>query len=153
MTIFKSPNQINQRDRNKKSIFLAGSIDNGLAEDWQTKCEKSLEKYYHLLNPRVTNWNKAWKMQAEDVHFSQQVNWELNGLEKADMVLMHFLSKSKSPISLLEFGLMAQSKKMIVVCGTEFWRKGNVDIVCQRYDIPQYKSLDDAINELKRMAI
>jgi hypothetical protein len=49
---------------------------------------------------------------------------------------MYFDPNTKSPISLLELGLFAQSKKLIVCCPRGFWRKGNVDITCDRYGIP-----------------
>jgi hypothetical protein len=39
--------------------------------------------------------------------------------------------------------------KMHVVCPPGFWRKGNVDIVCLRYDIPFYTSLSDAIHAIE----
>jgi hypothetical protein len=73
------------------------------------------------------------------------VNWELNALEQADVVIMFFAANTKSPISLLEFGLHAQSKKMLVVCENGFWRKGNVDVVCQRYNIQQYENLNELL--------
>lgn len=30
-----------------------------------------------------------------------------------------------------------------------FWRKGNVDIVCDRYNIPLFVNLNDSINHMK----
>ena len=61
---------------------------------------------------------------------------------------MYFDPNTKSPISLLELGLFAQSKKLIVCCPEGFWRKGNVDIVCDRYNIPNYDSLEKLLNYL-----
>ena len=60
-----------------------------------------------------------------------QVEWELEGLELCDIIIMYFDSNTKSPISLLELGLFAHKKKMIVFCPNGFWRKGNVDVVCK----------------------
>ena len=61
---------------------------------------------------------------------------------------MYFDPNTTSPISLLELGLHAKSKKMIVCCPEGFWRKGNVDIVCENFYIPTFNSLDELIKSL-----
>ena len=38
----------------------------------------------------------------------------------------------------------------MVVCEDDFWRKGNVDVVCNRYNIDQYQSMDQVIKEITR---
>lgn len=58
---------------------------------------------------------------------------------------MYFDPKTKSPISLLELGLFARTGKLIVVCPKGFWRKGNVDIVCKRYEVKQVETIEEAI--------
>ena len=65
------------------------------------------------------------------------------------MLVMNILEESLSPITLLELGLYANSGKMIVSCHEEFWRKINVDVVCDRFNIPRYDNFDDAITKLK----
>lgn len=50
-----------------------------------------------------------------------------------------------SPISLLEFGLYAKSGKLKVVVDQAFWRKGNIDIVCQKYNIEQFQTIDEIL--------
>ena len=80
--------------------------------------------------------------------FKEQVVWELNALEQADSIIMFFAKNTQSPISLLELGLFAHSNKMKVVVEDGFWRKGNIDIVCERYHIQQYDSLDILLDEL-----
>ena len=54
-----------------------------------------------------------------------------------------------SPISLLEFGLHARSGKMVVFCPEGFWRKGNVDIVCERYGIPQVEEMEELVTLIR----
>ena len=79
-----------------------------------------------------------------------QVNWELSHLEESDFIIMNILGTSKSPISLLELGLFAHSKKISVVCDSTFYRYDNVSITCKRYGIPLYKTLDELLaNEIK----
>jgi len=37
----------------------------------------------------------------------------------------------------------------MVCCPEGFWRKGNVDIVCQRFGIRQFLKLEDVIGFIK----
>ena len=60
---------------------------------------------------------------------------------------MYFDPETKSPITLLELGLYARSGKLVVCCPHGFWRRGNVDIVCDRYGVDQVKLLDTLIME------
>ena len=135
---------------NNTSIFLAGSIEMGVAEDWQSKVIEAFEGCYNIdiLNPRRTDWDSSWEQKITNPQFHEQVSWELDCLEKCDIILMHFSPGTQSPISLLELGLF-HTKKMVVCCPEGFWRKGNVDIVCERYSIPVLESLDDAIQGIK----
>lgn len=60
---------------------------------------------------------------------------------------MYFAPNSKSPISLLETGLFKD--KLLVCCPEGFYKKGNIDIVCKRNNIPQINDLNKAIKEIK----
>ncbi|MBQ0740161.1 nucleoside 2-deoxyribosyltransferase domain-containing protein, partial [Aquimarina celericrescens] len=75
---------------------------------------------------------------------------ELDALEQADRIIMYFDPATKSPISLLELGLFAKSGKLLVCCPKGFWRKGNVDIVCERYKVDQVNNLEELIDEVKK---
>jgi hypothetical protein len=143
--IYKPPFNISFRDFNKKSIFLAGTIEMGASEDWQYELGIKLSSEWNVFNPRRDGWDPTWEQKFENPQFSQQVRWELDALDKADVIVIYFLPETKSPISLLELGLYASSGKVHVICPDGFWRKGNVDIVCSIYDIPQYESINDFI--------
>ena len=134
------------------SIFLAGSIEMGTAEDWQTQVIKSItDNNVVFLNPRRTDWDSTWKQEITNPQFFEQVTWELDRLGNCDMIFLYLDPKTKSPISLLELGLHAKSNKMIVCCPEGFYRKGNVDIVCKRNSIPIYDNLENAIKALKNL--
>ena len=140
MSVFLPPANIALRDAKRPSVFLAGSIEMGAAENWQTDMSFFFQKLgFDVFNPRRDDWDSSWEQKYENPQFYQQVTWELNALEKADLIVMYFAPNTKSPISLLEFGMFAKiGSKMRVICPEEFWRKGNVDIVCDRYGIPLY---------------
>lgn len=139
---------------NTYAIFLAGSIEGDTAANWQEEITTALSSEDVLiLNPRRDSWDASWKQEITNTQFKEQVEWELDGLDHSDLVVMYFDKNTKSPISLLELGLYAASGKMVVCCPKGFWRKGNVDIVCARYNVPQvenFKSLIDYVkNNLK----
>lgn len=134
---------------NLPSIFLAGSIEMGLADDWQSKIVDAL-KYEDVLifNPRRIDWDSSWEQSIDNPQFTEQVNWELDMLTVADRIVMYFDPNTKSPISLLELGLFVTKKNMLVCCPPGFWRKGNVDIVCDRFNIPVYEDIESLITAL-----
>ncbi len=137
-------------DKVKKveSIFLAGTIDMGNSIDWQQQVIDALQNEDVIIyNPRRPDWDSSWKEDINEPNFNHQVNWELSCLEKADLVLMYFAPNSKSPISLLETGLFKE--KLLVCCPKGFYKKGNIDIVCKRYNISQINNLQEAIQEIK----
>jgi len=118
-------------------VFLAGSIDMGAAKDWQTDLVVALgARDITILNPRREDWDSSWKQSIDEPQFREQVEWELDGLERADLVAMWFAPDSVAPITLLELGLTARADKLVVGCPAGFWRKGNVEVVCARFDIP-----------------
>lgn len=131
-------------------VFVAGSIEMGAAENWQTRLVASLTDMRGTLwNPRRDNWDASWEQRESNPKFSEQVNWELDHLETADKIVLYFDPATKSPITLLELGLHAASKKLVVCCPDGFWRKGNVEIVCTRYGIPLMRSFEHLVERIK----
>lgn len=140
-------------DDNRPKVFLAGSIDNGAASDWQAEVIQALGAMdVVLLNPRRADWNPAWQSSTDEPEFVRQVRWELHALEQADVVLMYFAPGSQSPVTLLEFGLHSREGKLLVAAPDGFWRKANVDITADHYGVPRFASLPSLI-EATRMRI
>jgi len=124
-------------------IFLAGTIEMDRAERWQDAVGAPLAAAgATVLNPRRDAWDASWPQTADAPMFREQVEWELHGQEQADLIVMAFIPGTQSPITLLELGLFAQTGRLVVCCPDGFWRKGNVDIVCQRYGVPQVADRD-----------
>lgn len=148
----KAPHRVFNSE--KPTLFLAGSIEMGTAEKWQDMVVSAIEaeapNRFIILNPRRDDWDSSWKQEFEDPQFSQQVNWELKHLEQSDFAIFYFDPNTKSPITLMELGIVSQmgSKTTIVVCPEGFWRKGNVDIVCDKYGITQFNTLQEAVQEI-----
>jgi hypothetical protein len=146
----QAPNEYAVDD--EPTIFLAGSIEMGAAERWQDRVIRTLADLDVLiLNPRRDDFDPKASQEADDPYFNQQVNWELDGLEAADFILFYFDPKTKSPITLMELGLHVNSydTTVIVCCPPGFYRRGNVEIVCQRAGITMVDTFDEMIDELR----
>lgn len=141
---FKSPKMIDSTDRTKVSIFLAGTIDNGDSEDWQEVVKESFKTYnVAIYNPRRDDWDSNIPQDYDNNELFRQIDWEIDAMNKADIILMNFLPNSKSPISLLELGLFADKNKLVVICPKEFYRSANVYYICNKYNIPLYYSFEE----------
>ena len=151
--IVKAPNLIN--DASKVKIFLSGAIDMGLADFWQTEVGKFLDDKFKdsvvIYDPRRPDWDDTWKQDVSDKNFSEQVNWELTHIDRSDIVLVYFTKDSKAPITFLELGHIATAKphNVFVYCPEGFYRKGNVDIFCQRYGIFNTPDLNTFYNTIE----
>jgi hypothetical protein len=142
------PNNEDQTIRYNIAIFLAGSIEMGLAEEWQNVVEKFLQNQpVTIFNPRRDDWDSSWKQDINNPQFNSQVNWELDRLAQSTIIFMYLDPNTKSPISLMELGAYGD-KNIIVCCPSGFWRKGNVDIFCSRKNIPVYKNFGEALSAL-----
>ena len=149
MQIVKAPNGWKGLPRPR--LFLCGSIEMGKAENWQQRMERELADVGGtILNPRRDDWDSSWVQTISNPKFHEQVWWELEAQEDADLIVCYFDPNTKSPITLLELGLFGRFTSMRVCCPQGFWRKGNVDIVCCRYKIPQVETLDALIPEVRR---
>jgi hypothetical protein len=147
--IIKAPDSISSLSGFK--VFLAGSIEMGTVWDWQYQVGEALSKTDIIIfNPRRNDWDSSWVQSKDNPQFREQVEWELSALEEANIIAMYFDPNSKSPISLLELGLFARTGKLIVCCSENYWRKGNVDIVCEKYLVRQVNNLDELVDRIKK---
>ena len=144
------PTSSNQSQDKFPGIFLAGSIDMGSSVDWQTATQAILSDCeVTFFNPRRDEWDSSWEQRATNPEFNAQVNWEMTKLEESDIIFMNILPDSKSPITLLELGLHAEKGNLIVCCPDGFYRKGNVEIICHRFNIPLFNDFETAIAALR----
>lgn len=135
----------------RRSLFLSGSTDGATTADWRAVVSRSLDHLpIAIYNPLRPDWDSTWIPDISFTPFREQVEWELKMLESVDVIAVYFAPRSESPITLLELGLFVSSKKVVVACPKEFWRRGNVEIVCNRYGVKFVESLDDLVEEVER---
>jgi hypothetical protein len=153
----KEPISVWDLDANLVTFFLAGSIEMGSAELWQDKVAKAMSyrEDVVLFNPRRDDWDASWTQSIKNKQFKEQVDWELSHIENADFVVFYFDPNTKAPITLLELGLVAGQRydqnhnltdTMAVCCPPTFYRRGNVEIVCDRYGIKLVDTLAQLIS-------
>lgn len=131
-------------------VFLAGSIEMGSASNWQATLVAALaDTEVVICNPRREEWDASWRQSLDEPRFVEQVTWELDHLDRADVIAMWFDPSTKSPITLLELGLHARSGKVVVGCPAGFWRRGNLEVVCARYSIPLVAQWDDFVAKVR----
>ena len=138
------------------SIFMAGTIEMGNSRNWQRIFAESIRQDVSrtdviLYNPRRFDWDPTWEQTIDNPQFNDQVTWELERLERSDLVIFNFEPGTVSPITLLELGMYIRcpKTKVIVHCPDGYARKGNVEITCKRYGIELASSLEDLIERTK----
>lgn len=153
-TVFTAPQEIPEwyGHFDKPSLFLAGSIEQNKAVDWQQEVIDLLideQDEFYILNPRRFSWDTF----AHDDLVRAQVRWELNALERADAIFMFLQPGTISPISIGELGLFAgrnstgmMINKLIVVCPDGFQRKVNVEEMCARYNVPLFSDFSEGLS-------
>jgi hypothetical protein len=139
-------------DHGNFSLFTAGSIEMGAAVQWQQLLIQHLQDLpITITNPRRGTWDPSVNAKKEDPAFFSQVEWELDALTQADIICYFFDCNTVSPVSLMELGIWSNSGKIIVCCDQRYWRQGNVEIVCERYNVPYVSSFKYLVPALKLM--
>ena len=155
MIEIQAPNPTPSEYKDNFTLFLAGSIEMGTAEHWQNRVIEALKdcKRLTIYNPRRADWDSSWVQSIDNPQFREQVEWELDHLQRANLAIFYFDPSTKSPITLMELGMMSNpwSPLTIVVCPKGFWRRGNVEIFCNREGIEFFETLEDAIEKIKEI--
>ena len=124
------------------SVILYGAIQPDPTKDWQTSLSASLSELpIAILNPRRDDWDSSWVEDISYPKFKEQVDWEMDYAQVADVIVFYFAPEAMTPVTLLELGLYARTGKAVVCCPEGFYKRGNVQIVCQRYEIELLGSL------------
>jgi len=151
ITLIHAP-QPYTKPRNHPLLFLSGSISL-TTPTWQESLIASLSDTptpITILNPHRPDWDGSWRESLDFPPFVEQVNWELDGLENADVVAMYFGAHAKAPISLLELGITMGNvrragKKVVICCPEGYWKRGNVQIVAARAGVEVVGTVEELV--------
>lgn len=168
MTKVVTPPTVVTPSTNLVDVFMAGSIEMGVAVDWQTHVGNVLSampEVGHVYNPRRADFDSTQEQKISNDYFYGQVNWEADGFEKSPVVFFYFDPDTQSPITLLELGFILGRNKLVndsfpvmkglnqsivVYCPNGFWRQGNVEIMCYRNGVQIHRHLDAALLLLEK---
>lgn len=160
-------------EQGSTTVFLAGSIDNGKAGMWAKVVEVALSDFsmVTVFNPRREEWLTDLLPRASEPIFKEQVEWELDRIDMTeritsgpgcDIPFFFFEAGSISPITLQELGFVIGMRRgllvppndphahaPVVVCPDGYWRKGNVEIMCERAHVAVHNDIESGIEALK----
>ncbi|KAF1999074.1 hypothetical protein P154DRAFT_523497 [Amniculicola lignicola CBS 123094] len=133
----------------RPSIILYGSI---LASNpWQDTLAASLSDLpIAILNPLRPDWDSSWVEDISFPKFKEQVEWEMDHGQVADVIVYNFVPGTLTPIVLLELGMHAATGKAVICCPEGYYKRGNVQMVSLRYGIPLFGTLDEVEMEVRR---
>ncbi len=157
MIELKAPNTKQVTD-DEVTLFLAGSIENGAAVDWQSEVKAALADMKNLVifNPRRDDWNASWTNRKAFPPFAEQVRWEHRHLLTADVVCFNFCGGTVSPITLMELGMVAGTgigkafpQRVIIRCPDDYFRKGNVEMIAEVLGVQVLNTYDEFITAIR----
>ncbi|KAI0687696.1 hypothetical protein C8T65DRAFT_132759 [Cerioporus squamosus] len=133
-----------------RALFLCGTLE-PVGEQWHTKM---IQRLQHL---PITIFCPYWDSLRENQQSPSQEyaafcaetqKWELQYLERADVIAFYFAPRSSASISFLELGITMRSQKAIVCCPAEFYRSGTVRILCQRYGVEMVETFEELVQKV-----
>ncbi|KAK8085383.1 hypothetical protein PG997_006654 [Apiospora hydei] len=141
------------------TVFLAGTTTaaNDGSGDWRDALCTALSAHpITFYNPLRSDWDASWR----------------NDATRADLVVVYLSPHTDAPVSLLELGLVAglaaaaamtaangdqedgkkKTKKQVLVCAHEGYKKrGNVQLLCQKFGIEMVDTTADFPSAILRM--
>ena len=71
-------------------------------------------------------------------------------MDRADIIAVFFAKGTLAAITLMELGLFIQKgKRVVVACEEGFWKRGNVQVVCERFGMDVLGSLEELVEGVK----
>jgi len=141
------PGTDTERDESLPSVFLAGSIEIGVAEEWQKRVGAQIGHLYNVYDPRRDDWDSSWTEDSPELE--AQILWEQHYLRRVEYILFYFDPNTKSPVTLLELGqALERDVFLAVVCPQGYFRRKNLEITCQEYGVELREDLGEVIEEI-----
>lgn len=111
-------------------IFLAGSINDGQAPDWQARISSFIEKEWIISDVTVYNPRRSDFIKSME---EEQQAWSIQMISTADYILMHLSDSGLAPISLLELGLFMNSNRLYISMDEGYERYYSVMVHCNYF--------------------
>lgn len=128
-------------------VFLAGTSEHFGESGWREGVVESLEKVGAVIvSPRPAG---GCDYGAEtELELENRKDWERQAMDSADYILFNFVPGRESSVSLMELGLYASTRKLVVSCPQGYSRLSSVRHTCRVSSVPLYSGLDDAVSRV-----
>lgn len=134
--------------RSGLKIFLAGSICNGDAPDWQNDVASYIEKSWTEEDITVYNPRREGEFLPEME--SEHAAWTMSMISLADYILLHLTGESGSPISTLELGMFIDDTRLFLSISDDYVRKEVVQYHYNMFGIGQiYDNPNNCVDAMK----
>lgn len=140
------------------TIFLAGTMGPWRSTFIDAAAAKSATSFpVTILDPTRTDWDATWREDESDPRWVTQVEWELEAMDRADILAVYLSGESGRPeagiIGMLELGLGVGGKgkdRVVVCCVDGFGKEGNVRMVGRKYGIEVRGDVDSFVEAVMR---
>lgn len=132
------------------SIFLGGTASDTGEPDWREALNKGLaDQAVTIFDPKRDDWDATWREDFSDTRWADQIQWELDMQDTADIIVVLFHGVTAAPVSLAEMGMASRTGKLIACALDGYCKKGYVEAVCRKFKAPFVRSED----ELRRVVM
>src|SRR5262245_60217567 len=131
----------------KPVVFLAGGITN--SPRWQDVAVEYLERAVDGIT--ICNPRRPRDFEDDEVEYQQQVTWELDHLQAADLVLFWFPA-AECRITRIELGLaLGRGQKTIIGAESGFVSRRYLEVLTGRLGLPLHDRLEDALKAVEEL--
>lgn len=132
------------KQAHRVSIFLAGTTSATGEPDWRATLIAGLASHnVTIFNPKRDDWDSTWTEDFSDPRWAEQIQWELDMQDAADVIVVFFHGVTAAPIALAELGMSTRTGKTVACALDGYSKRGYVEAVCRKYMAPFVRSEED----------
>jgi len=147
--MINSPNDIDA-EYHEYTVFLSGSLSiNDTSIYWRRKliaCLGPMDCDVAFLNPHRDDLIEDPSCQ----YYMEHVEWVMKCLNTADQLVFYFDPKVETTVSMMELAAIASNRNVIICCPDKFWKSTIVNVICNEFDVPIFKTIEETAAFLKK---
>ena len=93
---------------------------------------------------------KSWETEdytssEEDLNYNHLISKDLDSLHSSDVILIYFKEGYKNRFPFFSLGYFCNNDNLVILCSEDFSKRGIVQMICTRKNIPLFYTLEGAI--------